>query len=460
MAVLPVVIIGGGISGLAAAYFLSKRGIRATLIEKDGRLGGLIRTDHVEGCDLEAGPDSFLAAKPELRELAGELGIADQIISSNDERRRVFIARRGALVPMPAGMVMMAPSDLPTAIRSSFFSAPTKLRFLREWFAKPKQRSGDVSVGEFVVDHFGQEVLDTIAEPLLTGVYGGDASQLSMESVLPRFLNYERECGSIIRATRQERKQRKLSGSLFQSFAGGMETIVAALRRAIAELVDVRFTEATQIQHGDEHWRVLTLDGPFAAQHVILATPAHAAARLLETSIPEASQELTKIPYSSAILVTMLFQQQSFDHPLDGFGFLVPRRERFTIAASTWISTKFPSRITAGQAAVRSFIVADEAARLETASDEEIISRTRNDLRRWMGVQTAPRQTIVVRWPSSMPQYTVGHALRVKGLQRILSARMEASRNGLLVCGNAYSGVGIPDCIRSARQAAEAVANL
>jgi protoporphyrinogen/coproporphyrinogen III oxidase len=340
--VAPVVIVGGGISGLAAAYFLSKRGIRATLIEKDGRLGGLIRTDRVDGCDLEAGPDSFLAAKPELRDLAGELGIAHQIIPSNDARRRVFIARRGALRPMPTGMVMMAPSDLGAALLSSFFSGRTKMRFVREWFTKPKHCSGDVSVGEFVNDHFGQEVLEIIAEPLLTGVYGGNAGLLSMEAVLPRFLNYEREYGSIIRATRHEQKQRKASGSLFQSFAGGMETVVTALRRHISESVDVRSTEAIQITQLDANWRVLTLDGPCDAQNVVLATPAHVAARLLETSVPEASRELEKIPYSSAILVTTLFDQQNFVHPLDGFGFLVPQPERTTVAAGTWINTKFP----------------------------------------------------------------------------------------------------------------------
>jgi oxygen-dependent protoporphyrinogen oxidase len=438
---------------LAAAYFLSKRGIRSTLIEKTGRLGGLIRTDHVDGCDLEAGPDSFLAAKPDLRELAAVLGIADQIISSNDQQRRVFIGRRGVLKPMPAGMVMMAPSSLEVALRSSFFSAGTKLRFIQEWFARPKQRSRDISVGEFVRDHFGNEVLETIAEPLLTGVYGGNAGALSMESVLPRFLSYEREYGSIIKAAGSERERSKGSPSLFQSFSGGMETVIAALQRHVAEFVDVHSTEAIDLTRSEQVWRVSTPERIFEADNVVVATPAHVAAQLLKTSAPDASAELSKIPYSSAILVTTLFDQQSFGHPMNGFGFLVPKSERTTIAAGTWINTKFPSRISSGHAAVRCFIVADEADQLAAASDEEVIARTRDDLRRWMNVETKPTRTIVTRWPLSMPQYTVGHAARIERLEMLLH-----SAPGLQLCGNAYSGVGIPDCIRNARRAQEKLA--
>ncbi len=182
-----VVVIGGGISGLASAYYLSKKGFRPTLIEKTDRLGGLIRTESIGGCELEAGPDSFIAAKPAVAELAAELGITDQIIGSNDERRRIFIKRRGKLVPFPAGMAMMVPGELGAALRSKLFSARTKAGFFREVFSSPRNRTADVSIQDFVRDHFSEEMLAYVTEPLLSGVYGGDPGRLSAASVLPRF---------------------------------------------------------------------------------------------------------------------------------------------------------------------------------------------------------------------------------------------------------------------------------
>jgi protoporphyrinogen/coproporphyrinogen III oxidase len=447
-----VVIVGGGISGLAAAHFLSKHGQRLTLIEKEPRLGGLIRTDRVDGCDLEAGPDSFIATKPELRELAGELGIEDRIISSNDAQRRVFIARKGTLKPMPAGMVMMAPSDVPAALRSTFFSAGSKLRFLRELFCAPRQRQEDVSLGEFVREHFGEEVLESIAEPLLTAVYGGDARSLSVESVLPRFLGYERDYGSLIRGVRQERRQRTPGASLFQSFVGGMQTITDTLERDIARSTRICSTEATQVKPIAAGWRVMTVDGPHDAENVILAVPAPAAALLLQTSAPDAAAVLAEIPYSSAILVTTLFARAAFAHPLDGFGFLVPRKERETVAAATWVNTKFPSRVAADRVALRSFVVADEAVQLAWASDDEIIHRVRGDLRRWMGIENEPVLSIVTRWPCSMAQYTVGHSARIKTLHRMME-----KLPGLHLCGNSYLGIGLPDCVRAAREVTQRI---
>ncbi len=363
-----VVIVGGGVSGLSTAYFLAKLGLSSTIIEKSGRLGGLIRTDSIQGCQLEAGPDSYLAAKPSVTQLAEDLGdLKSQIIHSNDDQRRIFVVTHGHLLPMPKGMVMMAPAQLWPALRSNFFSARTKLRFLLETRFPPRQRPGDVSVEELVKSHFGEEVFNKAAEPLLSGVYGGDARALSAESVLPRFLAYEREYGSLIEGVRQERRTRSQTGSLFQSFRGGMQSLTDSLAEAIAGAASVLHLNAAKVERTATGWRVCTEGQSIDADQVVLACPAHCGAKLIETASPPLAAELAAIPYSSAILVTLVYRRVQFQHALDGFGFLVPRAERQTISAATWVSTKFPSRVPEHLVALRAFILDPQA----TATPEE-----------------------------------------------------------------------------------------
>ena len=249
----PIVgIIGAGLSGLATSYFLAQHGIRSVLIEKSNRVGGLIQTGCLEGCVLEGGADSYLASKPAVTELARELpGLAEQIIGSNDAARRVFIVRDSKLVPLPRGMVMMVPGNWSSALRSPLFSGETKLRFLKEALARPRIREKDVSVGEFIADHFGPELVDYVAEPLLAGVYGGYSAILSAPSVLPRFVGYERVYGSLIRAVREERRHASGS-SLFRSFSGGMQTLTDALARE----ANVHHAKAERVESRNGRWRV------------------------------------------------------------------------------------------------------------------------------------------------------------------------------------------------------------
>ena len=221
-----VLIVGGGVSGLATAYFLRQQGIRSVVVEKSNRLGGLVRTDRIQGCLLEAGPDSYIATKPALTELARSLGLP--LIGSNDSARRIFIVRRGKLVPLPKGMVMMVPSRLGPALASGLFSFGAKLRFLAELRLSPRERAADISVGELVSDHFGPEVLEYVTNPLLSGVYGGNAAALSARSVLPRFVGYEQRFGSLIRGVRQEANS-AAPGSLFLSLRDGMQSLVDSL---------------------------------------------------------------------------------------------------------------------------------------------------------------------------------------------------------------------------------------
>lgn len=451
----PVLVVGGGVSGLATAYYLSQLGIPSVLFEKANRLGGLIQTDLIQGCRLEAGPDSFLAAKPAVKELAHDLpGLESQIIGSNDAARRVFVARDGRLVPLPAGMVMMAPGKWLPVLRSELLSARAKLRLLQETLRKPRQRTEDISVGQFVEDHFGPEVLETIAGPLLSGVYGGDAASLSAASVLPRFVAYEQKYGSLIRGVRRELRARSSSAPLFQSFRDGMQALTDSLAQASSGRVRVVHTEVSQVQRAGSLWHARAGEQTFSSPDLVLACPAHVCGRLLENSAVPVAEQLSAIPYSSAVLVTLVYDRAALGHPLDGFGFLVPAGQRKILAAATWVSVKFPIRTPSQLAALRGFVVGAETASLLTAPDEAVIDLVRKDFSGWMDADARPLFSTIHRWPDSMPQYVVGHAEWREKIVRLLE-----QYPGLYLAGNAYEGVGVPDCIRLAQQISKQVLN-
>jgi oxygen-dependent protoporphyrinogen oxidase len=456
MASETVLIVGGGLSGLSTAYYLSKVGIRSVIVEKSGRLGGLIKTDQLDGCQLEAGPDSYIATKPQISDLASELdGLSAKIIGSNDKARRVFVIRNGQLVAMPKGMAMMVPGEWPPVLRSSLLNVPTKLRLLWETRTSPHTREEDFSVGDLVRDHFGTEMLEYITEPLLCGVYGGDASELSARSVLPRFVGYEQKFGSLIKGVRATAGE-KPEGSLFRSFQGGMQTLTDALVKATAKSVHVVHSEATRIDQSEKGWRVRFAGESMSCSHLVAASSAHVTANLLDHSAPRVANELAAIPYSSAIVAMLVFDAPALGHSLNGFGFLVPRRERRTIAAATWVNTKFPSRIRPGLAALRAFVVGEQASQLIAGGvDKEALAQlVLQDFRRLMGIAAVPLFSTVYFWPKSMPQYVVGHAARINRLQA------ESDQlPGLHLAGNVFDGVGMPDCIRRAKEVAKHISD-
>jgi len=448
-----VVIVGGGISGLSTAYFLATQGIRSTIVEKSNRLGGLIRTDLVEGCRLEAGPDSYLATKPAATELARELGdLGRQIIGSNDKARRIFIVRHGKLVPMPEGMVMMVPARLMPALRSELFSFKTKLGFVSEALAAPRDRAEDVSLEAFILDHFEREVLDYVAEPLLTGVYGGAPANLSAQSVLPRFVKYEQTYGSLIRGVRREQRAKSRQSSTFLSFERGMQSLTDSLARAAETFQTTLCAPATRVGRTADGWLVQAGAQSFTTDHVVLACPAHACSELLARAEPNLAAKLAEIPYSSAVLVTLAYKRSSLPRIPEGFGFLVPQTERRHVAAATWVSTKFPSRVPAETAVSRAFIVGSPAEELSGVGHETLLNLVRAELRDLAGIEVQPLFHTVHIWPKSMPQYVVGHAERRREIARMLDATP-----GLYLVGNAYDGVGIPDCVSLAKETAKRI---
>jgi protoporphyrinogen/coproporphyrinogen III oxidase len=454
--VADVLIVGGGISGLATAYYLLRQGLSATIVEKSKRLGGLIGTETKFDCRLEMGPDSWIANKTAVAELARSIpGLAGQVTGSNDAARRVFVVKDGQLTPMPHGMVMMVPGEWGPALKSGLFDGSTKLGFISEYFRRPQVRRDDVTIAEFVKDHFGEAMLEDVTEPLLAGVYGGPAGKLSARSVLPRFVGYEEKYGSLIRGARRERREsKKRPGSVFQSFHLGMQTLVDALASELE-------TGQVRVVHGQAHeaeriaggrWRVQVGDSFEEARHVVIACPAHRAAALVNRESGVLAAELSEIPYSSAITIMTAFRRDSVEHALNGFGFLVPRRERKTVAACTWVNTKFPARIAPQYAVLRSFVVDRDADDLMLAPDEELIDIVRGELKQLMGI-TAPVEFFTVnRWPQSMPQYVVGHEARWRRIEEQLR-----NYSGLHLVGNAYDGVGIPDCVRLAKDASERI---
>jgi oxygen-dependent protoporphyrinogen oxidase len=451
-----VVIVGGGISGLSAAYYLAKAGIGSTLIEQQPRLGGVIQTEIVEGCLLEAGPDSFLSAKPWARELARDLGLEHEIIGSNDHLRVTYVFRRGRLLPLPDGLMLMVPTRFLPLLTTPLLGWRTKLQMAAEFFRKPlPPRPSDVSVAQFIREHYGQETVDYLAEPLLAGVYGGDAEQLSVASVLGRFLELERTYGSLTRGVLAERRrlrQERNAQPLFHTLRGGLGSLIHALAEATRSHTRTVAARATALERCENGYRVRTEDGVFPADCVVLACPAWQSAALVRSLDGELAALLEAIPYHSSVTVALGYDRRQFTRALDGFGFLVPRRERDRIIACTWVGTKFRHRVPEDKVVLRCFLGGGDEGVLHLG-DDELEACVRGELRRIMGLTAEPRFVRIARWPRSMAQYTLGHARRLEAIEMRL-------RNfpGLYLVGNAYYGIGIPDCVRLGRRAADCIA--
>lgn len=442
-----VVIVGGGISGLSAAYDLAKAGISHLVLEKLPRAGGVIETRNLAGCVTEAGPDSFLSAKPEALTLIKELGLGDEVIGSNDHDRTTYILRHGKLVKLPEGVMMIVPSRVTPMLESSLLGWGTKIRMGLELLRKPVKHP-DRSVAEFVIDHFGEETLDYLAEPLLSGVYGGDPRQMSVESVLPRFAAMEAEYGSLGKAVLSARKKNPNGGgggALFKTLKSGLGTIIGRL----ADKVTVCHAEAEAIERQADGYRVRAKGSWIEASHVILAAPAWNLSPLVQSLDPRLAELLGGIPYSSSAIVGLVYRDSEYDGARTGFGFLVPRKERKRLAAVTFVGTKFPHRTPEGLTLLRCFFggIGDEGVLDE--SDDSLLRIAREELQTILGVKATPITTTIARWPKAMAQYTVGHGARLKEIE----ARA-AALPGVYLAGNAYTGIGIPDCIRMGRAAA------
>ncbi len=461
-----IVIAGGGIAGLSAAYYLQRKlGAEATitLLEASKRWGGKITTDRLpfEGGQfiVEGGPDTFLATKPYATTLCSELGLGARLHGTNPQQKNTYVLHHGRLLPLPDGLAMMIPTNIEAILKSRLVSWPGKARMGADFLLPAKPVNGDESLGAFVSRRLGREAYENLIEPLMSGIYAGDGDLLSLASTFPYLRDLELKHGSLARGALAMRKQavsskRPATGSrsAFLTPTTGLAEIVEALVAYLEKHgVDLRLnTVVTSVSH-TERWRI-HLDGsaPLRADLLVLATPAYVTGSLIASFDRELGDALSTIPYASTATVSLAYRSSDISHPLDGYGYIIPRSEGRRALACTWTSTKFPHRAPQGTALLRVFV--GRAGQDIPWNEGDLLDLAREELRETLGIEAEPLVSRVFVWEKAMPQYNLGHP---QLLQRI-DAALERYPD-LALAGNGFRGIGIPDCIHSGQAAAERV---
>jgi protoporphyrinogen/coproporphyrinogen III oxidase len=459
-----LVVIGGGISGLAAAHRAVEiarqrgRALELTVLEGADRLGGTIQTERRDGFLVECGPDSFISEKPWALALCGRLGLEARLLRTDDRYRSAFVVRRGRLHALPEGFQMMAPTRLAPLLASPLFSWRGKARMALD-LVLPRGGDPDESLGAFVRRRLGREALERVAQPLIGGIYTADPDSLSLAATMPRFLEMERRDRSVILGMRRAGRAAPAAAqgtsgarwSLFLTFTDGMEELVHALAGRLPPGA-VRLKErVVAVERRGEAWRLVTAEGAVAeADAVVLASEAHQSARLLRRLDPGLALLLEGIPYASSATVTLAYRRAEIAHPLDGFGFVVPQVEHRPIIACTFSSVKYPGRAPDGMALLRVFVGGAMNEIALEADDAALVATARAQLAELLGARGEPLFTRVSRYVKAMPQYQVGHVTRVDAIESASHRHRK-----LALAGGAYRGVGISDCVRSGEDAAE-----
>src|SRR5437870_3769249 len=423
-----VLIVGGGIAGLSAAYGLAESAtardspIQCTLVEAEPRLGGKILTEQVGGFVIEGGPDSFLSQKPWGVELCRRLGLADRVIGTNPDRRKTYVYSKGRLEELPEGLALGVPTRLGPFLGSGLLSWKGKLRLGAELLIPRRRERGDESLSSFFRRRLGDEALERIIEPLMTGIYAGDADSLSIQATFPRFPEMERRSGSIVRALLGSWRRHQGAGpggSPFVTLQGGLSEMVQTLTARLGPLrvLTGRRVRAVRVNGVSGGYEVV-IEGiaPLAVDALILATPAYEAATLLEPLDDELSALLRGIPYVSTATISLGFRRRDFSHRLDGYGFVVPRIEGRALLAVTWTSSKWSHRAPDDAGRLRAYVGGAGRETVLERDDNGLVSLVRAELRDMMGVTEAPVLAKVYRWPRAMPQYLVGHLERLAAI--------------------------------------------
>jgi oxygen-dependent protoporphyrinogen oxidase len=447
-----VAVVGGGITGLAAAWTLTGRGVPFLLLEASERWGGVIRTELQDGFVLDAGPDAILAQKPEGLALCRELGLSERLVPTSAEKRGVFVLRAGRLHPLPQGMFLAVPTRILPLLRSGLFSWPGKLRMGLELLIPRRKEDGDESIAAFLRRRLGDEVVSRLGEPLLAGIHSGDPERLSIQATFPRFVELERRHGSLIRGLLRLPRSAGPPPPAFYSLACGLGELVGALVARLPAASLAPGQAVTSLARAQDGFVLGLGEGRrVAARSVVLAVPARSAAALLEPELPDASAILAGIPFVSTATVLLGYRREDVDHPLDGHGLVVPRGEGLRCAAVTFASTKFPGRAPEGAVLLRAFLGGARDPEVLALGDAALLRVVQEELRTLLGARGEPCLSRVYRWPQATPQMEVGHAQRIADLERRLAALP-----GLLLAGAGLRGTGIPDSVADGRRAAEA----
>lgn len=458
-----IAVIGGGITGLAAAHRLSELApaVKTTLFEAGDRVGGVLQTVRRDNFLIECGADNFITNLPEATDLSRRIGIEDQLVNTNDGLRQAFVVSKGRLCSIPDGFIVMAPSKLWPIISTPILSPLGKLRLAWEYFVRSSYTE-DESLASFATRRFGRETYERLIQPLVGSIYATNPDRLSLQATLPRFIEMEQKYGSLIRGAlrqRAARQQRSAPGSgapysLFMAPRDGMSAWVEAIAdRLPPETIRLNSPINRVQRNPDDTWTLSLKDGEqesIEVDGVIMATPAHVAAKSLAEIDPELSERLASIAYSKTAIVSLGFQREQIGHALDGFGFVVPATEGLRILSASFSSVKYPGRAPEGQVLARVFIRGEAVPDMLQLSEAELVSIALSELGSLLKITGQPIMHHLVRYPTAMPQYELGHTARVEAI-----LQSAAKLPGLEMAGNAYQGVGIPNCIRSAETAAK-----
>ena len=456
-----VVVIGGGIAGLAAAYRLTQIAPdpAITLIESDPRLGGKILTERVDGFVIEGGPDTFLSLKSGGLDLCCELGLESRLHGTNESVRRTYVMRGNKLHELPEGLTGLIPSRFGPMARTSLISPLGKLRMGLEFLIPPRYADGDETLAAFVERRLGRELYDRLIEPLMGGIYAGDGEQLSLASTFPELRQTELQHGGLLKGMLAAKKKAPSSKptrkkwSAFLTPTTGLAEIVESLEERLNGIEIRRGTRVVGVEAASPGYQVRLESGAsLQAVAIIFATPAFITADLISNLDTTLSTALRAIPYVSTATVSIAYPLDNIPRPLDGYGYIIPRAEGRAILACTWTSTKFPHRAPEGFGLIRSFVGRAGQEGALDVDDDDLLKLVLDELRRTLGITAPPVLHRIFRWPKAMPQYTLGHLDRLD----VVESRL-AAHPGLFVAGSAYRGIGIPDCISSGETAAEAV---